>query len=168
MPSSTLNSPSSHSETSSHSSLTNIRDITCMESKKKNIINLFGSIISFVFQTLWLLMLILLEVFERTLLSNGTGHERVYVFWFLRRLIMSFDGLSSVTRIAFSPPLRADCLQIMNAILDCVTTVCNIMKSGIVVKRVWTFPSLISAQTTKPDSQYDDKIMIQMIPISNR
>ena len=81
---------------------------------------------------------------------------------------MAFDGSASVLRIAFSPQLRADFIQIKNAILDCVIIIWNFMKSGILVKRILTFPSLMSAHTNKTGSKYDDNIMTQMTPISNR
>ena len=109
--------------------------------KRKNIINLYVSIISFVFELVWFLVLILVEVLERKLLKDGTGHQSVFAFWIARRLLMTFDGLSSVLRIAFSPQLRAECIQIGKSINEGVCTILNFLTSTAVVKRICLFPS---------------------------
>ena len=109
--------------------------------KRKNVINLYVSIISFVFEVVWFLGLILVEVLERKLLKDGTGHQSVFAFWITRRLLMTFDGLSSVLRIAFSPQLRAECIQIWKSINEGVCTIWHFLTSRTVNKRICPFPS---------------------------
>ena len=107
----------------------------------KNVINLYVSIISFVFEVVWFLGLILVEVLERKLLEDGTGHQSVFAFWITRRLLMTFDGLSSVLRIAFSPQLRAECIQIWKSINEGVCLIWHFLTFTTVVKRICPFPS---------------------------
>ena len=109
--------------------------------KRKNVINLYVSIISFVFEVVWFLGLILVEVLERKLLEDGTGHQSVFAFWITRRLLMTFDGLSSVLRIAFSPQLRAECIQIWKSINEGVCLIWHFLTFTTVVKRICPFPS---------------------------
>ena len=78
---------------------------------RKNVITLAGHTMSFVVQALWVLVWLL-----RILRKKGNLGTTVTEVVLLRCWSSSMDGVLSVLHIAFSTPLRTDCIAIWNFI----------------------------------------------------
>ena len=78
---------------------------------RKNVISLAGHTMSFVVQALWVLVWLL-----RILRKKGNLGTTVTEVVLLRCWSSSMDGVLSVLHIAFSTPLRPDCIAIWNFI----------------------------------------------------
>ena len=96
--------------------------------QRRNINTLFASIICFVFELMWMLLLIFLRVIER-IFENSRGQQGNYVFWIFRRLLLCLDGMLSIVQIAISSQLRNDCIALWRTLKDCVYKIWCFLKA---------------------------------------
>ena len=117
--------------------------------QRRNINTLFASIVSFVFEIMWMVLLILLKVIEKSF-ESSVGQKGKYVFWIFRRLLLCLDGMLSIVQIATSSQLRNDCISLWRTMKDCADKIWCFLEGALRVIQLFVSPtrSRVSSEET--------------------